>query len=353
MSIRVEEYGRNHSGETINAITLESARLRAVVIDEGARLLELHAPDRRGQHADVVLGYPDVAAHALGTGYFGATCGRCANRVHRGTFPLDGSAVSLVANEGPNHLHGGSVGFDRHRWSWELDENRDAISFSLTSPDGDQGYPGQLDATAEYVLGDSTLDIRMTAVTSSPTIVNMVHHTYWNLRGHDAGDVLGHHLGISSDFFTPVDEELIPTGEILTVVGTPFDFRQPREIGGRIREIEHGGAGRDTPAGFAGYDHNWVIRGQAGTMRPCATVYEPTTGRLLSLSTNEAGVQIYTGGYLDGIEGKDGARYGPFQGLTLETQRFPDAPNHAHFPTTVLRPSQLYDHRMRLEFATD
>jgi aldose 1-epimerase len=352
VSIRVDEYGER-SGETIHRITLESERLRAVLLDDGARLLELHAPDRNGEHSDLVLGYPDAGAHERGTAYFGATCGRCANRIRRGTFTLDDEVMSVATNEGPNHLHGGTVGFDRHRWSWNVDEGRNAVIFSLSSPDGDQGYPGALDTTTEYVLGDATLDIRMTAVTSKPTIVNMVHHSYWNLRGHDQGDVLGHRLRVESDFFTPVDDELIPTGEILSVGGTPFDFTEPTEIGSSVREVEHGGAGRDTPAGFAGYDHNWVVRGQVGAMRPCATVHEPTTGRRLSLSTNEAGVQIYTGGYLDGIEGKNGATYMPFQGLTLETQRFPDAPNHGHFPTAVLRPGQRYDHRMNLEFSTD
>ncbi len=350
MSIRVEEYGQ-HDNRAIHAITLESERLRAVLIDQGARLLELHAPDRDGQHADLVLGHPDMAAHAGDKTYFGATCGRYANRIGRSTFSLDEDVVHLDSNEGSNHLHGGPVGFDRHRWDFDVDEGHNRVTFRLASPDGDQGYPGELRTTTEYALGETTLDIRMTAVTTEPTVLNLVHHSYWNLGGHDAGDVLGHRLQVESGFFTPVDEELITTGEILSVAGTPFDFRDALEIGARIQELDHDGAGRDSPAGFAGYDHNWVVRGQIGSMRHCAAVHEPSTGRGMTLWTNEAGVQIYTGGYLAGQAGKNGVTYAPFQGFTLETQRFPDSPNHGHFPSSVLRPGALYDHRMRFEFS--
>jgi len=352
MPARVETYG-HRDNETIDRITIESRGLRAVLIDDGARLLEFHAPDRDGRQADLVLGFPDPSAHAAGTTYFGATCGRYANRIRRGTFSIDGADVSIATNEGANHLHGGWVGFDRHRWSWELDEKRNAVVFTLTSPDGDQGFPGELVATAEYVLGDTTLDIRMTAVTSRPTVVNLVHHSYWNLAGHAAGDVLDHVLEVASDFYTPVDDELLPTGEVLAVDDTPFDFRHARAVGGRISEIAHGGAGRPAPAAIAGYDHNWAVRGQIGSMRPCASLFDPGSGRRMDLATNEAGVQIYAGGYLDGVAGKAGAVYGPFQGLTLETQRFPDSPNHGHFPSSILRPGELYDHRMRFEFSVD
>ncbi len=350
MPATVEQYG-HRDDEMIQRITLESTALRAVLIDDGARLLEFHAPDRDGRQSDLVLGFPNAAAHAAGKPYFGATCGRYANRIKRGTFSLDGQEISVATNEGPNHLHGGWIGFDRHRWSFEVDEN--AVVFTLTSPDGDQGFPGELEVTTEYVLGDTTLDIRMTAITTRPTVVNLVNHSYWNLGGHDSGDVLGHVLEVDADFFTPVDDELIPTGEILSVAGTPFDFRDAREVGSSIEQIQHAGAGRPAPAGFAGYDHNWVVRGQIGSMRPCASIHDPGSGRQMDLSTNEAGVQIYTGGYLDEVEGKAGVVYGPFQGLTLETQRFPDSPNHGHFPSPILRPGELYDHRMRFEFSVD
>ena len=348
--MQIDAYG-SHEGIAGHRITLRSGRLVAVFTDFGARLLELHLPDRDGNLADVVLAHPDLSANASSTTYFGATCGRYANRIRGGSFILDGRQVSVTTNEGANHLHGGARGFDRRSWDWRADEDRNAVEFSMLSPDGDEGFPGNLTATTEYVLGESSLDITMTARASEPTVVNMVNHAYWNLRGHDDGDVLGHRLTVESDFFTPVDDELIPTGEIRTVANTPFDFRRPTELGAQIRNVEQAAAGRESPAGFSGYDHNWVVRGQAGSMRPCASVQEPTTGRRMTLWTNEAGVQIYTGGYLDGVEGKSGAVYGPFQGFTLETQRFPDSPNQGHFPSSIVRPGELYEHRMRFEFA--
>lgn len=353
MSIQIDTYGTIEDGRRAQRITLRTGQLLAVLTDFGARLLELHVPDREGRPADVVLGHPDLASNASSTTYFGATCGRYANRIRRGSFVLDGRAVSVTTNEGDNHLHGGAIGFDRRLWDMETDETRNAIRFTLLSPDGEEGFPGHLTATTEYVLDESTLDIRMTAQTNIPTIVNMVNHAYWNLAGHDSGDVLGHRLRVQSDFVTPVDNDLIPTGEIRSVADTPFDFRTQHEIGAMIRDVEQGGAGRPAPAGFAGYDHNWVLDGQTGSMRPCVSLHEPVSGRRLDLSTNEAGVQIYTGGYLDGVVGKAGVTYGPFQGLTLETQRFPDSPNNGHFPSSILRPGELYDHRMRFEFSVD
>lgn len=353
MSIQIDESSRTADGIRTHRITLRAGSIEAVLTDLGARLLELRLPDRDGRSADVVLGNPDVAANATSAGYFGATRGRYANRIRRGSFLLDEQSVSVTTNEGANHLHGGAVGFDRRLWNAETDETRNAVRFALLSPDGEEGFPGHLTATTEYVLGDSTLDITMTAETTTPTVVNLVNHAYWNLAGHDSGDVLEHYLEIESDFITPVDDELIPTGEIRSVTGTPFDFRASRTIVDSIRDVKQSGAGRPTPAGFAGYDHNWVVRGQIGSVRPCVSLRDPVSGRRLELSTNEPGVQIYTGGYLDGVPGKAGATYGPFQGLTLETQRFPDSPNHGHFPSSTLRPGELYDHRMRFEFSVE
>jgi aldose 1-epimerase len=353
MPIQIDESTRTPDGSRTHRITLRVGGIEAVLTDLGARLLELRLPDRDGRSADVVLGNPDVGSNTTSAGYFGATCGRYANRIRRGSFVLDGRPVSVTTNEGANHLHGGDRGFDRKLWDWESDDTRNAVRFALLSPDGEEGFPGHLTATAEYVLGDSTLDITMTAQTTARTVVNLVNHAYWNLAGHDSGDVLEHYLEIESDFVTPVDDELIPTGEIRSVIGTPFDFRASHAIVDSIRDVKQSGAGRPTPGGFAGYDHNWVIRGQIGSMRPCVSLLDPESGRRLDLSTNEAGVQIYTGGYLDGVPGKAGATYRPFQGLTLETQRFPDSPNHGHFPSSILRPGELYDHRMRFEFSID
>ena len=353
MAIQIDPYGTQDDGTSAHRFTLRAGGIEAALTDFGARLLELRVPDRNGTPADVVLGHPDLVSNASSTTYFGATCGRYANRIRRGTFSIDGTRVSVTTNEGANHLHGGAVGFDRRLWSSESDETRNAVKFALLSPDGDEGFPGHLTATTEYVLDESRLDITMTAQVTAPTVVNMVNHAYWNLGGHDRGNVLGHRLKIESDFVTPVDEELIPTGEIRSVADRPFDFRESHEIGEYVRDVEHSGAGRPAPAGFAGYDHNWVIRGQIGSMRPCASLYDPGSGRRLDLSTNEAGVQIYTGGYLDDVTGKSGAVYGPFQGLTLETQRFPDSPNHGHFPSSILRPGELYEHRMSFSFSVE
>ena len=352
MGVSVSEYGIL-DGEPVRLITLDNGDIRAVFIDLGARLLELHVPDRRGDTADVVLGYPDIGAHVPGPAYFGATCGRFSNRIRRGRFVLDGAEFDLPVNEGLNHLHGGTVGFDQHRWPFKTDEAVNEVRFELESPDGDQGYPGALQITTTYRLDGRTLTIAMAAVTDAPTVINMVHHSYWNLGGHDAGDVLGHEVRLASDLYTPVDDELIPTGEVLSVAGTPFDFRDGAALGARIAEVDHGGAGRSAPAGFAGYDHNWVLRGQVGWMRDGVEVTEPRSGRKLLLRTTEPAVQLYTGGYLAGVPGKAGARYQPFAGFTLETQRFPDSPNIGHFPSSVLRPGERYDHRMELVFSTD
>ena len=348
MPLQVVEIG-SIGGRPVHRITVDNGPLTAVFLDFGARLVELHVPDRNGERRDVVLGYPDLTAHEAGTAYFGATCGRYANRIRQGRFVLDGSEVVVSANEGANHLHGGEIGFDRCCWAFEVDEARHAIRFTLTSPDGDQGYPGRVDVATEYAVGQSSLEIRITGETTAATVINLVHHSYWNLAGHDAGDVLDHVLQIESDFVTPVDDELIPTGEIVSVAGTPYDFREPTRIGARIREV---GSSRAAPAGFGGYDHNLVLRGQPGTTRPCAAVVDPVSGRRLVLRTNEAGVQFYAGGYLDAVPGKGGATYRPFQGFALETQRFPDSPNQGHFPSAVLRPKERYDHVMELSFLT-
>jgi aldose 1-epimerase len=354
--IEVHHYG-SRDGTSVGQVVVDNEHVRAVLLDYGARLVELHVPDRRGIRADVVLAYPDLDAHLDGGTYLGATCGRFANRIGGARFTLDGTEVRLLCNEGHNHLHGGPVGFDRHVWDTDVDtdlnEARQRVRFRLVSPAGDQGYPGELTAVTEYVFAGTTMTITMTATTTAPTVVNLVHHSYWNLAGHGSGDVLDQELLLESDVITPVDDELLPTGEIHRVAGTPFDFRTFTPIGARIRAIDHRGAGRAAPAGYAGYDHNWAIRGQVGRLRAAASARDPASGRRLDLRTNEAGVQVYTGGYFDGVTGKSGAVYGPFQGFTLETQRFPDSPNVGHFPPAVLRPGELYEHVMELRFSTD
>jgi aldose 1-epimerase len=350
MSITIDHYGFTSDGRPVQRIELVAGSTRAVVLDLGARLLEMWVPDRDGVAGDIVLGYPDVPAHEAGTAYFGATCGRFGNRIRRGRFELDGETHQLSINEGLNHLHGGQVGFDRY--VWEIVETQDdSVLFRLELPDGDQGFPGALVAEMRLTIGEGRLDIVMTATTDRPTIVNMVHHSYWNLAGASSGDVLGQELQIHADFYTPVDDELMPTGEIRSVAGTPFDFRKPTPIGKAIRDVNHGGAGRSAPAGFAGYDHNWVLRKAAGDMGPGVWARDPKSGRQMTLRTNEPAVQFYPGGYLSAdVTGKHGGPYAPFQGFTLETQRFPDAPNFGHFPSCKLLPGELYEHVMEFRF---
>lgn len=357
MAAQVEHYGTTGDGRAVQRITLRCGDYRAVFIDYGARLVEFWMPDRDGRLDDIVLGHPNLADHEAGTAYFGAICGRYGNRIRGGRLILDGAEVQLSRNEGANHLHGGVVGFDRHVWNTEWPDES-SVRFSLEVPDGDQGFPGRLTATVDVRLGDGTLDITMSAVTDRVTVVNMVQHSYWNLAGAGSGDILDQVMWIDADFYTPVDDQLLPTGEILRIAGTPFDFRKPTPIGRHIHDVgsegADGGSGRDAPGGFAGFDHNWVLRGSPGDLRHVVTVSDPGTGRRMELSTNEAGVQLYTAGYLTtDVAGKDGGHYAPFQGFTLETQRFPDSPNVGHFPSARLDPGDRYEHVMQFRFSTD
>lgn len=348
----VEEFGRI-GDQPVQAVTLANAHgLRARLITYGARLTELHVPDREGQPADIVLGFDTLDEYRATTTYFGATCGRYANRIRRGRFALDGQEVQLDVNEGANHLHGGHEGFDRKVWT--LDEATDRrASFRTISEDGEMGYPGRLDVTATYELTDENqFLITMTATTSRVTPVNVVHHSYFNLAGQGSGDVLRQEMRLAAPFYTPVDGELLATGEIISVGGTPFDFRAAKPIGQDFAGLGSVGAGVFEAGG--GYDHNWVLGGAGQTLRDCAEIRDPASGRRMTLWTDQPGVQVYTGGYLDdSIMGKGGRLLCQFAGFTLETQRFPGSPNHAHFPTSLLHPGETYLHRMILAFGTD
>ncbi len=313
--------------------------LAATVVAYGARLTRLLMPDRNGRPADIVLGFDRLADYAASDAYPGATCGRYGNRIGGAAFALDGVRHALSINEPPNHLHGGADGFDRRVWHAVADEAANAVTFTLRSPDGDQGYPGALTATVRYRLTDTDeLDIRMQAATDRATMVNLVHHSYWNLAGHDAGDIRGHRLTVHGGFITPVDPALIPTGERRPVDGTPFDLRRATTLGPAL-----------DAAGGIGFDHNWCLGGPADTLRPVARLADPASGRQLELSANQPGLQVYSGGYLsERIVGKGGRPYRRFAGIALETQRFPDTPNIDDFPSARLDPGQLYDHRMVL-----
>ncbi len=301
----------------------------------GATLAELHVPDRRGNLADVVLGFDDVAGYGSGRNHhFGCTTGRYANRIKHGQFTLDGVEYQLPINNGPNHLHGGiKRSLDKVMWSGERLADHLGVRFKYTSPDGEESFPGELSITVTYILtDDNQLRIEYEATTDKPTIVNLTNHSYFNLAGHGSGTILDHELRIDADRYTVVDEHCIPTGEIAPVANTPFDFRSRHKIGDRIGEM--GG----------GYDHNYVLNGEWGTVREIAEVLDPRSGRRMRVLTDQPGVQFYTANGLSGETGKGDTPYGKHGSFCLETQNFPDAPNQPGFPSAVLRPSDTYRH---------
>jgi len=321
------------------------------VLDYGGIIASLAVPDRTGRVDDVVLGFDRLEDYERSSPYYGAIIGRFGNRIARGRFTLDGRTYTLATNDGPNHLHGGVKGFDKVVWEVSPFERQDSRGLVLryTSPDGEEGYPGTLRTTVTYTLTEGNeliFDYEGTSDRATP--VNLTQHSYFNLAGEGAGNVLGHELTLNANSFTPVDSTLIPTGEIRGVTGTPFDFRAPTAIGARIgQDEEQLRYGR-------GYDHNFVLDKDAGAPAStslAARVFEPSSGRVMEVHTTEPGVQFYSGNFLDGtLRGKRGAVYSPRSGFTLETQHFPDSPNHQAFPSTVLVPGAEYRSRTVLRF---
>jgi aldose 1-epimerase len=329
-------------GKAIELFTLtNSSGVEVKAMTFGAVITSWRVPDRTGQMADIVLGFDEPAAYIKGNApFFGALAGRYANRIAKAQFTLDGKTYKLAANNPPNHLHGGNVGFDKVLWQGEALKVKDGagVAFSRTSPDGEEGYPGTLKVRVTYTLTNANeLVVSYEASTDKATPVNLTQHTYFNLAGQGNGDILGHEMRINADRYTPVDETLIPTGELAPVDGTPFDFRKPTAIGARIAsehpQIQFG----------RGYDHNWVLARADARPSLAAEVFEPKSGRTLTVTTTEPGVQFYTGNFLDGsITGKEGRVYRERYGFCLETQHFPDSPNHPTFPTTILRPGTKF-----------
>jgi aldose 1-epimerase len=324
-------------GTDVHQATLEAHGLKLTLLTWGARLAELWVPDAKGILADIVLGHDTLQDWQTHGTYLGATCGRYANRIAGGRFSLDGSTVQVDRNEGANSLHGGSKGFDLKHWQI-ADHSDTHVTFTTTSPDGEMGYPGTLQTSVTYRIDGPGLTIEMTATTDAPTIVNLVNHAYFNLAGQGAGDVMGHQLQINAACYLPVDDQLIPTGEVLSVEGTPFDFRQTRLIGASV-------------PGPKAFDHNLCLSAPTDTrgLRPCLTATDPASGRRMVLSTTEPGVQLYTGAHFDG-PGKEGTHYPRFAGFAAETQRFPDSPNNPQFPSARLNPGETYRHVMRFDF---
>ncbi len=333
------------NGAPVSLHTIRGPKgLRAAITPFGARLVQLWVPDPAGTLADIVLGHDTAQDYLDHPTYFGATCGRYANRIAGGQFVLDGADFQLDQNEGSNHLHGGHAGFDKMHWQI-ADLGPAHITLTATSADRDMGYPGLCAMTTTYRFTDTgTLTIDMSATTTRPTVINMVNHAYFNLAGHGAGSVLGHHLQVSAGHYTPVGPGLLTTGEILSVAETPFDFRTDRTLSAAM--------GQD-PALAGSYDHNWCLSDplDGDGLRPCARLKDPASGRSLTLRTNQPGVQIYASGQMHrAFPGKEGRAYHRFAGLTLETQVFPGSPNHPHFPAARLDPGQTYAHRMAFTF---
>jgi len=328
--------------------------IEVTITSYGGAITSLRVPDRHGTPANVVLGYETLEQYAANPLYFGCITGRCANRIAGGRFTLDGREYTLPLNDGPNSLHGGHAGFDKRVWRADAinGQGRSGVTLSYLSPDGEEGYPGNLDVTVTYTLTDANeIRIDYRATTDQPTIVNLTNHSYFNLAGEGSGPVYDHILMINADRYTPVNDNLIPTGELAPVNGTPFDFRLPKVIGAGVRgphpQIARG----------RGYDHNWVLNRPApddSSLLLAARLYEPRSGRLLEVWTTEPGIQFYSGNFLDGtVSGPSGRAYRQGDGLALETQHFPDAPNQPHFPSVVLRPGETYQSTTVYRFLTD
>jgi aldose 1-epimerase len=339
-SVKKEEFGKV-DGQSIAIYTLTNRNgAEARITTYGGIVVSLKVPDRKGKLEDIVLGFDSLDEYVKGNSpYFGALIGRYGNRIGKGRFSLNGVEYKLAVNNGENHLHGGIKGFDKVVWTATDPKVNSGASLILTylSNDGEEGYPGTLRVTVTYTLTDKNeLKIDYLATTTKDTVVNLTHHSYFNLAGQGNGDILSHQLMINADRFTPVDSGLIPTGELKLVKGTPFDFSQPAAIGSRINDA-------DEQLKFGkGYDHNFVLNGKMGTLRQAATVFEQTSGRVLEVWTTEPGIQFYTGNFLDGKPGKGGKPYEFRYGFCLETQHYPDSPNKPDFPTTVLRKGGKY-----------
>jgi len=338
MSIMTEPFGQTPDGQAVDLVTMTNAcGIEARIITFGGIIISMKTPDREGKLGDVVLGFDKLDGYTKEHPYFGAIIGRYGNRIGAGKFTLDGVEYELATNNGANHLHGGIKGFDKVVWKIEgtkAEGDEAILKLSYLSKDGEEGYPGNLKCTVTYTLtADNELKIRYEATTDKPTVLNLTNHSYWNLAGQGTGDILWHELMLNADRYTPVDEGLIPTGELKSVKDSPMDFTEPKAIGSRIKQVDIGG-----------YDHNFALNGETGQMKLCAEVYEPTSGRVMEIHTTEPGVQFYTGNFLDGtLTGKGGKVYQKHYAFCLETQHFPDSPNKPNFPSVVLKPGEKYD----------
>jgi aldose 1-epimerase len=342
-----QDFGKTPDGTPVSLYTLTNKNgMEARIMTYGGVVVSLKTPDRTGKLADVVLGYGNLDGYLKSSPYFGAIVGRYGNRIGQGKFTLNGHTYRVPVNDGAHSLHGGIHGFDKQVWS-AREIGSTALELSYLSKDGEEGYPGNLQCTVRYTLTDANeLQIDYTATTDKDTVVNLTNHSYFNLAGQGEGDILQHQVVIHASRTTPVDQGLIPTGELKSVEGTPFDFRQATAIGARInqpdQQLKYG----------RGYDHNWVLDNTGKGLGLAAEVYEATTGRVMEVKTTEPGMQFYTGNFLDGTIAGKGKVYKQRYAFCMETQHFPDSPNHPAFPTTLLKPGQKYQTTTVYKFST-
>ena len=342
MQIESAPFGKTTDGQSVTLYTLTNASGNTVqMIDYGAIIVSINVPDRSGKKTNVTAGFASIDGYLQRHPYFGSTVGRFCNRIAKGSFSIDGKAYSLAINNGPNHLHGGMVGFDK--LMWEATEVKSATSvglrFSLVSPDGQEGYPGKLTVLADYIWDDDNkLSIRFTATTDKTTHVNLTNHAYFNLSGPNSGTVYKHELTLACSKYLPVNENMIPLGQLNPVTGTPLDFTGKRSIGEKIAELKQ----------INGYDHCFVVDGRVGQLRMAASVLDPASGRTMDVMTTQPGIQLYSGNFLTG--GAENAGYKLHEAFCLETQHFPDSPNQVSFPSTLLKPGQSFDETTTYKF---
>lgn len=343
----IAPFGVTSAGEAVSQITLDNGTLSCQVLTYGAILRTLYVPDRNGDRRDIVLGYDTLKEYERDTTYLGAVVGRCANRIAFGKFSLNGKDYALACNNGPNHLHGGELGFTHQVWNISrMAHNR--VELSLFSPDGQDGYPGNLTVKVTYELLDSTLQIHYLAETDADTLCNLTNHSYFNLSGHNSGPVLEQKLSICADQFTPSDADSVPLGTLVPVANTPMDFVVPHPIGAYINESF------DQLIQGRGYDHNYAINGMPGTLREAAKAASEESGISMIARTTTPGMHFYTANYIDiGCRGKDGSTYGPQHGFCLEMQYFPDAVNQMNFIAPILKTGEVYDHTTQFTFSWD
>ena len=345
VQISERPFGQMPDGTVVTAFSLTNADgLKATFIELGGTLVSLEVPDRDGNLADVVLGCDSIETYLDYGPFFGCIAGRYANRIAKGKFSIDGTEYTLATNNAPNHLHGGNVGFDKVLWKGMpfATEEGPGVRFTYLSKDGEEGYPGNLQCSVTYTLtNNNELKIAYQAETDKATTVNLTHHSYFNLAGHDTGSILGTELMINASRYTPVDDTLIPTGELAPVFATPFDFTTAHPIQDKFGEVP------------GGYDLNYVLNKTTGWLELAARAVDPGSGRVMEVLTTEPGIQLYTGNYLNAsFAGKNGATYPKNSGFCLETQRFPDTPNHPNFPPAILRPGDKYSHLTIYRFST-